>query len=53
VRQRLARIGLIALLAVPVGGAMACDKEDVKDVEEVGNDIEQEVDNADTDGKDD
>ena len=52
-RQRLARIGLIALLAVPIGGAVACDKEDVKDVEEVGNDIEKEVDNADTDGKDD
>ena len=52
-RHRLARIGLVALLAVPGAGAIACDKEDVKDVEEVGNDIENEVDNADTDGKDD
>ena len=52
-KEQLARIGLVALLAVPVGGAVACDKEDRKDVEEVGNDIEKEVDNADTDGKDD
>jgi hypothetical protein len=52
-RHRLARIGLVALLVVPAAGAIACDKEDVKDVEEVGNDIENEVDKADTDGKDD
>ena len=52
-RKRLARIGLVALLAVPVGGAVACDKEDVKDAEEVGNDIDNEVDKLDRDGKDD
>ena len=52
-RQQLARIGLVALLAVPVGTAVACDKEDVKDAEEVGNDIDKEVDKLDSDGKDD
>lgn len=32
---------------------VACDKEDRKDVEEVGNDVEKEVDQLDSDGKDD
>lgn len=52
-RHQLARVGLVALLAIPGAAAIACDKEDRQDVEEVGNDIEKEVDNADTDGKDD
>ena len=52
-RQRLARFGLVALLVVPVGTAVACDKEDVKDAEEVGDDIDNEVDKLDSDGKDD
>ena len=52
-REKLARLGLVALLVVPAGFAVACDKEDEKDVEEVGNDIEKNVDEADSDGKDD
>lgn len=32
---------------------VACDKEDRKDVEEVGNDVEKGVDDLDSDGKDD
>lgn len=32
---------------------VACDKEDRQDVQEVGNDVEKEVDQLDTDGKDD
>lgn len=52
-KEQLARIGLVALLAVPVGGAVACDKEDRQDVEEAGNDVEKEVDQLDSDGKDD
>lgn len=52
-RYRLARIGLAALLAVSAGAAVACDKEDAKDVEEAGNDVEKEVDQLDSDGKDD
>ena len=58
-RHELARIGLVALLAVPAAGAVACDKEDRQDVEEAGNeveeagkDVENEVDEADSDGKD-
>ena len=52
-RHRLARIGVAALLAVPAAGAVACDKEDRKDVEEAGNEIDKEVDQLDSDGKDD
>ena len=32
---------------------VACDKEDRKDVREVGNDVEKGVDRLDSDGKDD
>lgn len=32
---------------------VACDKEDQQDVKEVGNDVEKEVDQLDSDGKDD
>lgn len=32
---------------------VACDKEDRRDVQEVGNDVEKEVDQLDSDGKDD
>lgn len=32
---------------------VACDKEDKKDVQEVGNDVEKGVDDLDSDGKDD
>ena len=52
-KEQLARIGLAALLAVPAGGAIACDKEDRKDVEEAGNEAEKEIDQLDSDGKDD
>ena len=52
-RDRFARIGLAALLAFPAAGAIACDKEDMRDVEEAGNEAEKEVDQLDSDGKDD
>lgn len=52
-RHRLARIGLVALLAVPAAGTVACDKEDVKDVEEAGNEVDKQIDKLDSDGKDD
>ncbi len=32
---------------------VACDKEDKKDVQEVGEDVEKGVDDLDSDGKDD
>ena len=52
-REKLARLGLVALLAIPAGTAIACDKEDRKDVEEAGNEVDKEVDQLDSDGKDD
>ena len=51
-REQLMRLGLAGLLLLPAG-AVACDKEDRKDVEEVGDDIDKEVDQLDSDGKDD
>ena len=51
-RQELARLALCGFLLLPAG-AVACDKEDQRDVEEVGEDIDKEVDQLDKDGKDD
>jgi hypothetical protein len=34
-------------------GGVACDKEDERDVQEVGNEVEKGVDELDNDGKDD
>ena len=51
-KEKLLRLGLAGLLLLPAG-AIACDKEDQKDVEEVGDDIDKEVDQLDSDGKDD
>lgn len=45
-----------ALLAVTLllgATGVACDKEDRKDVQEVGNDVEKGIDRLDSDGKDD
>jgi len=50
--EKLSRIGLAIVLALGLG-LTACDREDQRDVEEVGNDVEDAVDDADTDGKDD
>ncbi|HVF52163.1 MAG TPA: hypothetical protein VNC78_01000 [Actinomycetota bacterium] len=57
-RHRAAAVALAAILGL--SGMVACDNEDKKDIEEIGNeiedvgeDIEQEIDEADTDGKDD
>ena len=52
-RERLLRLGLAACLLVPVAGAVACDKEDQRDVEEGVNDADREIDKLDSDGKDD
>lgn len=51
-RERLAR-SAVAIAVVLSMGATACDREDQRDVEEVGNDIEKGVDDLDSDGKDD
>ena len=53
-KERLLRLGLVACLLLPAAAAVACDKEDQKDVKEGVNQVEHEIDkNVDTDGKDD
>lgn len=52
-RERLVRLGLVTCLAISGGGAIACDKEDRKDIEEGVNDADKEIDKLDSDGKDD
>jgi hypothetical protein len=52
-KERLARLGLVACLLTTPVTAIACDREDQRDAEEVGREIENEVDEADKDGKDD
>ena len=52
-KERLARLALCGTLVLAAGAVTACDREDRQDIEEVGNDIERGVDDADSDGKDD
>ncbi len=63
-KHRFLRFGLVVLLSFGAMTATACDKEDRKDVKQIGNDVEEgaedagkevedAVDEADTDGKDD
>ena len=51
-KDRIARLALAALLLAPAG-AVACDREDVRDAEEAGREAEQQIDKIDSDGKDD
>jgi hypothetical protein len=51
-RRRALPLLLVAGLLVGATGT-ACDKEDRKDVQEVGNDIDKSIDKLDSDGKDD
>ncbi len=50
-RKALPALVTAGLLLGAVG--VACDEEDARDVKEVGNDVEREVDQLDSDGKDD
>lgn len=50
INRKMASLALAALL---VPGAVACDREDKRDVKEVGRDVEEKVDKLDKDGKDD
>jgi hypothetical protein len=52
-KRRVASIAMAGVLFAAAGGAIACDKEDKKDIEEVGNDVDKQVDDLDSDGKDD
>ena len=62
-REKLSRIGLAIVLALGLG-LTACDREDERDLregvndvqdagEKAGQEVEDAVDDADTDGKDD
>ena len=51
--QRLARSALAIAVVLGMGATAACDREDQRDVEEVGDEINKEVDQLDDDGKDD
>jgi hypothetical protein len=52
IRSRVLSMTLAAGLSFGAVGA-ACDKEDKRDAEEIGNDIEKNIDDLDEDGKDD
>ena len=51
-RQRILRAALAASLLVGAGGLVACDNEDQRDVQEIGEDVDKELDKLDSDGKD-
>lgn len=63
-KEKLARVALAVALVLGFGVTAACDREDRRDVKEIGNDVEEgaedagkevedAIDDADTDGKDD
>ncbi len=52
-REKLPRVALALTLVFGLGATAACDREDEKDIEEVGNEVEKNVDQLDNDGKDD
>ena len=52
-KERFATAACAGLLVLGALGGVACDREDKKDLEEVGNDVDKQVDQLDSDGKDD
>jgi hypothetical protein len=52
-RQRFVRVTLAASLFVTPVWLMACDREDRKDVKEGVKEVEREIDELDSEGKDD
>ena len=52
-RDRMASAAMAATLLLGGGSLAACDNEDQKDVQEVGDEAEKDLDNLDKDGKDD
>ncbi len=51
--KKLASAALAGGLMLSAFSGVACDKEDEKDIGEVGNNVEDGADNLDDDGKDD
>jgi hypothetical protein len=49
--KRVAGVAVAALMVL--GPISACDKEDRRDVEEFGENLDRQIDKLDTDGKDD
>ncbi|MDQ4095415.1 MAG: hypothetical protein M3174_04315 [Actinomycetota bacterium] len=52
VRHKLTRVALAASLLIGAGGLVACDNEDQRDVQEIGEEADKQLDKLDTDGKD-
>ncbi len=64
IKKRLAAVAVALTLPLSAGAMVACDREDVRDVEEAGQDVEENVrkagknierqvdKNIDTDGRD-
>ncbi len=50
--RKLARTALAVSLLLGAGSLTACDNEDQKDIQEIGEDADQQLDKLDTDGKD-
>jgi hypothetical protein len=53
VRHKIASGALATAMLFGSGTLVACDKEDKQDVEEVGDEVDKQLDKLDTDGKDD
>ena len=52
-RHRLVHAALAGTLLLGAGGLAACDNEDQRDIEEIGDEADKEIDKLDEDGKDD
>jgi hypothetical protein len=52
-RDKILKGALAATLLLGSAGLVACDNEDQKDAEEVGDEVDKQVDELDNDGKDD
>ena len=51
--RKLARLACAGMLLFGVAGLAACDNEDQRDVQEVGEEADKQLDKLDNDGKDD
>lgn len=49
----LVRAAMVGALLLGAGGVAACDNEDQRDIQEIGEEADKELDKLDNDGKDD
>ena len=52
-KRKAISAGMTALLVFAGTAGAACDREDKKDLKEIGNTVDKKVDQLDSDGKDD